>query len=131
MHEKCCFEFQAAVDENLIRHRSIIDIITKYQESAARVNRAVAKAVTECGCIKVTAARPEIPADSQYSDIKNYVSSHTSGELCEKCRETVAKELGTSLFYMAALSNLTGLKLHDVMREELKNVTTLGVYHLS
>ena len=49
--------FQNSVDESLLRHRSILDIITKLQESQARVNRAVAKSVTNCGCIKVEAKK--------------------------------------------------------------------------
>jgi hypothetical protein len=32
---------------------------------------------------------------------------------------------------MTALCNLLGVKFHDVMRQECKNVTTLGVFHLS
>ncbi|HHT27849.1 MAG TPA: DUF1573 domain-containing protein, partial [Firmicutes bacterium] len=38
--------FQEAVNEYLVRHRSILDILSKLQESVARTNRAVAKAVT-------------------------------------------------------------------------------------
>ena len=47
--------FQNDVDDSLLRHKSILDILTKYSESSARVNRAVAKAVTNCGCIKINA----------------------------------------------------------------------------
>jgi hypothetical protein len=41
-------DLQNTVDEYLLRHRSIMDILTKIQESSARINRAVAKSVTEC-----------------------------------------------------------------------------------
>ena len=44
-----CTEFQEAVSYCLIRHRSIIDVITKLQESNARVSRAIAKSITVCG----------------------------------------------------------------------------------
>ena len=38
----CIFDnFQNSVDESLLRHRSVLDVITKLQESDARVNRAV------------------------------------------------------------------------------------------
>ena len=44
--------FQNDVSESLLRHKSILDVITKYTESSSRINRAVAKAVTNCGCIQ-------------------------------------------------------------------------------
>ncbi|HMM23144.1 MAG TPA: DUF1573 domain-containing protein [Selenomonadales bacterium] len=131
MHDKCCADFQAAVDDYLIRHRSIIDVLTKYQEATARVNRAFAKAVTGCGCVEIKAGRQQIPAETSFSDLKQFMSTHVSGEPCEHCKEVLVTELGHSLFYMAALCNLSGLKFHDVMRQECQNVKTLGVYHLS
>ena len=131
MYDKCCADFQAAVDEYLIRHRSVLDVLTKCQEATARVNRAVAKAVTECGCVEIRAGRQQAPAQIPYSDLKQFMSSHLSGEPCEHCKEVIATELGHSMFYIAALCNLLGLKFNDVMRTECKNVTTLGVFHLS
>jgi len=131
MLDKRCHDFQSAVDDYLIRHRSVLDVLTKYQESTARVNRAFAKAVTECGCIRIDAARQQIPADAEFRDLKNYTSSHTSGEPCENCKDVLAKELGHSLFYLAALCNLSGLKLSDIINNEFKNVTTLGLFHLT
>ncbi|HWR45321.1 DUF1573 domain-containing protein [Sporomusa sp.] len=132
MHDnKCCLDFQSIVDDYLIRHRSVLDVLTKYQETSARVNRAVAKAVTGCGCIQVSAARQSVPEDAAYSELKDHMSSHLVGETCPQCREVIAKELGHSLFYLAALCNLTGLSLHEVMQQEYKNVKTLGVFHLT
>jgi hypothetical protein len=131
MHEKFCTDFQATVDEYLIRHRSVIDIITKYQEASARVNRAIAKSITECGCVQVSAARQQVPENTDYSKLRDYVSSHLSGEPCEHCKEVLAKELGHSLFYLVALCNLTGLKLHEVMQQEYNTIATLGFFHLT
>ncbi|QDR78774.1 DUF1573 domain-containing protein [Sporomusa termitida] len=132
MHDNKCFlDFQSIADDYLIRHRSILDVLTKYQETSARVNRAVAKAVTGCGCIQVSAVRQSAPADAAYSELKDHMSSHLVGETCPQCREVIANELGHSLFYLAALCNLTGLSLHEVMLQEYKNVKTLGVFHLT
>jgi hypothetical protein len=131
VNDKCCADFQNAVDEYLIRHRSVLDVLTKYQEATARVNRAFAKAVTECGCVEVNAGRQQAPSETDFRDLKQFVSSHVSGEPCEHCKEVLAKELGHSLFYMAALCNVVGLSFHDVMRQECKNVKTLGVFHLT
>jgi len=131
MYDKCCADFQTAVDEYLIRHRSVLDVLTKYQEATARVNRAIAKSVTECGCVEVRAGRQHAPDEIPYSALKQYMSSHLSGEPCEHCKEIISQEMGQSLFYMTALCNLVGLKFHDIMRQECKNVTTLGAFHLS
>lgn len=131
VEKHCCLEFQNAVDKYLVRHRSVLDILTKYQEASARVNRAFAKAVTECGCIQVHAAKQQVPDDASFSDLKQYMSSHTDGTLCPSCKEIVSRELGRSMFYLTALCNLTGLELRDVMQQECKTVTTLGYYHLS
>ena len=131
MQEKSCVDFQTAVDEYLIRHRSILDVLTKQQEASARVNRAVAKAVTECGCISITAERQKIPADAEYNNLRFFMSSHLSGELCENCHEILVNELGHSLFYLTALCNLTGLDLQTVLQHETKNVRTLGIFNLS
>ena len=46
-----CDDFQNQVEEVLIRHKSILDIITKLDEYTSRINRAVVKSVTSCGCI--------------------------------------------------------------------------------
>jgi len=129
--DHCCLEFQNAVDKYLVRHRSVLDILTKYQEATARVNRAFAKAVTECGCIQVHASKQQAPDDTNYSDLKQFMSSHTAGTLCPHCQEIVARELGRSMFYLTALCNLTGLNLREVMQQECRTVTTLGFYHLS
>lgn len=132
MHDnRCCSDFQSAVDEYLIRHRSVLDILTKYQEASARVNRAIAKAVTGCGCIQVSATRQVVPENITYSELRDHMSSHLIGEPCPQCQEIISKELGHSMFYLAALCNLTGISLHNVMQQEYKNVKTLGVFHLS
>lgn len=131
MQEKELKEFQETVDKYLIRHRSILDVMTKYQEASARVNRAMAKAVTECGCISVKASRQEVPENIAYSEIRQYMSSHIQGTPCPHCQEIIAKELGHALFYSAALCSLTGLSLETVMQRENKAVSTLGYYYLS
>ena len=106
-------------------------MLTKHQEASARVNRAVAKAVTECGCISIVAERQKIPADAEFNNLKSFMSSHLSGELCENCRDVLINEMGHSLFYLTALCNLTGLDLQTVLQHETKSVRTLGIFNLS
>lgn len=67
--------FQVAVEEYLIRHKSILDIMTKIQESSSRVNRALAKTVTECGCMEINAKRQTFPEDVSLSDLRKFMDS--------------------------------------------------------
>ncbi|MBU3111739.1 DUF1573 domain-containing protein [Clostridium lacusfryxellense] len=128
----CIFDnFQNSVDESLIRHRSILDIVTKLQESGARVNRAVAKSVTNCGCINVEAKKQNTPAtvdDLDLDTLSSSIDNHMQGSLCENCREVIEKELGNNLFYIASLCNLVDLNLYDVLLKEYNKISTLGKY---
>ena len=128
----CIFDnFQNSVDESLLRHRSILDIITKLQESGARVNRAVAKSVTNCGCIKVEAKKQYTPGSTDDVDLDTLISSldtHMKGNLCENCREVLEGELGNNLFYITSLCNLLDLNLYDILLKEYDKISTLGKY---
>lgn len=120
-----------AASQYLLRHRSILDVQTKLAEAAARVNRAVAKSVTSCGCISVAAGKQRFPADVSLRDLREFMSTHLSGDLCGKCREVVETEIGTTLFYLAALCSLLDLNLKDVLEKEYDRVSALGVFNLT
>ena len=60
-------ELQNKVNESLLRHKSILDILTKFRESNARINRAVVKSVTNCGCVTLT-LKAEFPCDNDSLD---------------------------------------------------------------
>jgi hypothetical protein len=122
--------FQAQVDEYLLRHRSVLDVLTKLQESTARVNRAIAKAVTTCGCISITATKQQFPADVGLSDIRQYLQTHLDGKLCDRCTEAVESEIGSELFYIAALCNILDLDLEAIRKKEHSRIKTLGIYNL-
>jgi len=123
--------FQDTVSQFLLRHRSILDVQTKLTEAAARVNRAVAKSVTSCGCITVNAGKQTFPADVSLRELRQFMSTHLSGEMCAKCREVVETEIGTTLFYLAALCSLLNLNLKDVLEKEYTRVSALGVFNLT
>jgi len=114
----------------LIRHQSILDILSKMQESSARVNRAVVKSVTACGCIAVDAQRNVIPEDATLADLKYIFNSHLRGVLCSNCREMIETELGKQLFYIVALANTLGLSINEVLEKEDAKLRTLTVYNL-
>lgn len=122
--------FQEQVDEYLIRHRSILDILSKLQESTARVNRAIAKAVTTCGCIGVNAGKQKFPADVGLSEIRAYLDTHLEGALCERCREAVETEIGSALFYTAGLCSVLGLDLDAIQKKEHSRIKSLGIFNL-
>jgi hypothetical protein len=123
--------FQDQVDEYLIRHRSILDVLSKLQESAARVNRCVAKAVTTCGCITVQAAKQQFPSDVGLAGIRAHLDTHLKGALCDRCREAVESEIGSALFYTAGLCSLLGLDLREIQEKQHSRVKTLGIFNLT
>ncbi|MCP2240182.1 MAG: hypothetical protein PWQ59_202 [Thermoanaerobacterium sp.] len=123
-------DLQNTVEEFLIRHKSILDILTKIQESSSRVNRAVAKSVTECGCLKINAQKQEIPGDATIEDAHKYIKTHIDGELCDNCREVLETEIGNNIFYIIALCNTLGLNFYDILLKKDKELNTLGVFNM-
>jgi len=124
-------DFQKSVDKFLIQHRSILDVLTKFQESNSRVNRAIAKAVTQCGCIKINARKQVIPSDTNLTEIQKYVHNHLEGSLCENCKEIIETELGVNLFYATAICNMLNLDFGNIIKKEEERVSTLGFYNLT
>jgi hypothetical protein len=124
-------EFQNTVSELLIRHQSILDVLSKSQEAGARVNRAVVKAVTSCGCIQVEAKKGAFPPDASLADLKNLLESHLRGQLCPSCKDIIESEVGKSLFYLTALCNILDLNLYDIFLKEHKKISTLRVFNLT
>lgn len=123
--------FQQTVSQYLIRHRSILDVESKLIEATARINRAIAKSVTTCGCISIDATRQKFPADLTLSQVRELMQAHVNGALCERCREVLETEVGTALFYLAAVCELCDLNLDAVLKKEHDRVATLGVFHLT
>ncbi|GAA0177967.1 hypothetical protein SH2C18_10970 [Clostridium sediminicola] len=123
-------DYQNAVSENLLRHKSLLDIMTKLQESEARINRALAKSVTNCGCIELNAEKQPLPQDEDgdIEDFKTYFNTHLMGSMCDTCREILERELGNNLFYLTSLCNLLDLNLYDILLKEYNRINTLGKY---
>jgi hypothetical protein len=124
-----CDGFQAAVNDHLVRHRSILDVMSKLVESSSRANRAVSKSVTACGCISVNAEKQTYPQhlDSLHS-LREHVKTHVDGTLCENCRDVIEDEIGRTLFYLAALCNALDLSLYDILIKEQDRISCLGVF---
>ncbi|MGI6605134.1 MAG: DUF1573 domain-containing protein [Firmicutes bacterium] len=131
MKDLICDEFQEAVGRYLLRHRSILDVLSKVQEASGRTNRAVVKSVTICGCMEIRAQRQRVPVNGSLDEALNFLSTHLEGELCEVCREQVQEEIGNLLFYTVALCNLLDINLSDVLLKEQERLFTLGPFRLS
>ncbi|MGI6452542.1 MAG: DUF1573 domain-containing protein [Syntrophomonadaceae bacterium] len=132
MKDLICDEFQNVVGDLLIRHCSILDILSKLSESTCRVNRSLNKAVTSCGCISIEAKKMELEENIKSIDeLRNCLDNHLRGQLCKDCEEVVTSELGKMLFYSAALCNALDISLYDVFIKEYKKASTLGIFNLT
>jgi hypothetical protein len=123
-------DFQYTAQELLVRNKSILDLITKYQDSNSRVNRAIIKSVTQCGCITISAHKQEIPEDASFDEMKNVVEGHVVGTLCDNCRDAVERDIGRNVFYLASLCNALDLNLYDIILKENDRIRMLGKYNL-
>lgn len=124
-----CNDFQEQVSHVLIRHKSILDIITKLDEYNARINRAVAKSVTSCGCISINATKQDYSKES-FGDNLDTVKNHLEGEICRSCKDIIEKEMGSYVFYLAAMCNTLGLNLEELLQKEYETIKTLGIFSL-
>jgi len=131
MKDLICDEFQNTVSKYLLRHQSILDILSKIQESTARVNRATVKAVTNCGCVKVHAEKKILPPDASFNDYIKLLDTNLEGKICEDCQEVIEMELGKTLFYLAALCNALDINLYDVLIKEHKKLSTLRFFNFT
>lgn len=122
--------FQKLVESMLIQHQSILDILSKGQEASAKVNRAVVKSVTSCGCVAVDAHKYTIPEEATLADLKFIFNTQLEGALCDNCCEVIVSELGKQLFYIAALANTLNLSIDDILEKERQKLNTLTVYNL-
>lgn len=130
MKETALDSFQYAVSELLVRNKSILDEMSKLQDSNARINRSISKAVTQCGCIKINASKQDYPEDAEYAKIKDFMSSHLEGKLCPNCRDIIEKDMGRHLFYLTTLCNNLDLNLYDIILKESERLRLFGKYNL-
>lgn len=129
MDNNNCTNLQKTTSDVLIRHKSILDIITKLEESNSRISRAVVKSATSCGCISINATKQNYCKDS-FSQSRDSLKTHIEGELCDNCKEKVEEEIGKHMFYLASLCNTFNLSLDGIIQSELDKLKTLGIYSL-
>ncbi len=123
--------FQEKVSELLIRHKSVLDSLTKFQESNSKVNRAVVKSITNCGCLEVHAKKQDVNDEVSIKELHNFMNTHLSGSICDNCKDVLVQEIGSHLFYLAALANTLEVDLDEVLKEEMNKLSLLGYYNLT
>jgi hypothetical protein len=123
-------EFQYTVQDLLVTNKSILDSITKFQDSNASINRSIIKSVTQCGCIKINAGKQVIPEEGNFDDVKAALSTHIEGKLCDSCRDHIEKEIGKNLFYLTSMCNALDINLYDVFIKELERIKMLDKFNL-
>ncbi len=122
--------FQSTVANLPTRHKSILDILTKLQDSGSRVNRAAIKSATSCGCIKINAGKQEYPEELTFDRMNDHLDDHVDGKLCRNCRNALTTELGNHLFYLTKLANTFDIGLDDVLLKEVDTLSVLGKFSL-
>jgi hypothetical protein len=123
-------DFQLLVSDTLFRNKSIIDALTKFQQTNASVCNNIAKAATSCGCIKINTSKQDYSKGTTLFEMVALSKTHIEGKLCEKCAENIEREMGTNLFYLTSLCSILDLNLYDIMLKESKRIETLGYYSL-
>ena len=122
-------DFQNQVSQVLVRHRSILDTMTKLDEFSSRINRSVVKSVTACGCIAIDAQKQDFGTES-FENMINKVDNHVKGHICDSCKDVIEEEIGSYLFYLASLTNALDLDLSSILSKEYNRIKTLGIYSL-
>lgn len=121
-------DFQNSLEDSLLRHKSILDILSKYQDSQSRITRAICKAVTNCGCIQINASKQKINDFSDLELLKKSFNSQVNGTLCNNCREIIEQEIGNNIFYLTSLCTTLDINIFDVMIKEYDKTKTLGKF---
>ncbi|MGV8145224.1 MAG: DUF1573 domain-containing protein [Alkaliphilus sp.] len=122
--------FETKVKEITTRHKSVLDILTKLQESTAKVNRAVTKSATYCGCISINASKQDSPKNITYSELSEYMKTHVEGALCDVCRDKVIQEISQNIFYLTALCNTFDIDFESMIKNYYTQLNALGKYGL-
>lgn len=122
--------FQDTVSQLLVSQKCILDIMNKLQEFQFRTNRAVIMSVTSCGCVSINAKKQSIPTNISLQELKQLLDYQVQGKLCSHCKEAVERELGSQLFYLAALCNSLDINLYDSVLKEYNKMDTLGIYNM-
>ena len=92
-------EFQYTSNDFLIRNRSILDSMTKMNDSCARISRTLVKAATHCGCISIRGEKQQAPGVSGMDEMKHHIKSHIKeGNYVKTAVDSLERDIGRNLF---------------------------------
>lgn len=117
-------DFQDTVLKFHIWNKSILDIMSKLQGAASKINRATVKSVTSCGCIEIEGKKSVVSFE------KKQEGTQVKGVLCPECRSNLEREIGEGFYYMISLCNALNLNVDKIIQKETERVKTLGKYNL-
>jgi len=98
--------------------------------AAAHVNRAVLKAATTCGCIKIDAHKQNFEDELDYEQMLELMETHIKGDICAECRDKIEKEIGNAFFYITSICNALNISVYDVILKDKETMSTLGSFGL-
>ena len=123
-------DYQSIVSDLPVRNRSVLDVTSKFMVSASKVNRAVLKAATNCGCIKIETKKQNLDSNIDYEEMLKLMDTHIKGGICYECRDKIEKEIGNTFFYITSLCNALNISIYDVILKDKESISTLGSYGL-
>lgn len=104
--------------------------MSKMQVYTARTQRAIVKAVTGCGCIEICARTQRLTETDDITALTKAMDSHLKGVLCENCKSTIEREIGSTLYYITSIACALNLDMEDIIYHEINSLDTLGKYNL-
>lgn len=123
-------DFADEVKEVLVRHKSILDIVSKLEESNARTVRSVFKSVTQCGCVEIEAKKQTLPKGIDFMEIQDHMDSHLRGTVCNNCKMVIETEIAEHMFYLMALCNSLEIDFDKLLETKMVELKTLGKFNL-
>lgn len=134
-HAKCELNFNIELFQDTVRlslafNKGILDTLTKHQQACAALSRAVVKAASSCGCIKIQATPQRVPPSTELNNLADMMDTHITGKLCQRCTENIEHEISTSLYYLAAIGNAFDIDIQKVILSEAYRSGLLGKYYV-
>lgn len=122
-------ELQKRAGEYLILNPSALQILLQLEKTALSLHQTVLASANSCGCITLGTARPEPPI-TDWRELKDRDTGDEMHNICTTCRARIFEQLGTLLFYAAALANTLEADLDTITRQEVSRLDLLGYFML-
>lgn len=122
-------ELQKRAEEYLILNPAALQILLQMQKTCLTLHQTVLAAANTCGCITLGTEKL-LPPDAGWQQLKDHPTGDSFGSICPTCRARIRDQLGSLLFYAAALANTLELDLDEVTLQEVSRLDLLGYFML-